>query len=125
MRWSVRAFGVPQGESRITPGFRLSAKYVIHTVGPIWRGGRSGEAELLAACYINSLRLAHEHGVRSIAFPAISCGAFGYPAIEACSIAVRTIDRALKSDVDLDKVVLVAFESHIADAFADAIASEH
>src|SRR2546426_453587 len=67
------------GESRITPGFRLRARHVIHTVGPIWRGGTVGEPELLASCYRSALKLAREHGVRAIAFPAISCGVFGYP----------------------------------------------
>ena len=67
----------PTGEARITPGFNLPAKFIIHTVGPVWQGGRSGEPELLANCYRNSLRLGQEHGVRSIAFPAISCGVFG------------------------------------------------
>ncbi|HEY8131460.1 MAG TPA: O-acetyl-ADP-ribose deacetylase, partial [Thermoanaerobaculia bacterium] len=71
--------GCPTGEARITRGYRLPAKYVIHAVGPVWRGGNHGEAELLASCYRNSLKLAVENGIRSIAFPAISCGAYGYP----------------------------------------------
>src|SRR5262249_32814282 len=69
----------PAGEARITPGFRLPAKWIVHTVGPIWHGGTRGEPELLAACYRNSLALATEHGIETIAFPAISCGVFGYP----------------------------------------------
>jgi O-acetyl-ADP-ribose deacetylase (regulator of RNase III) len=113
----------PTGEARITPGFRLAAKYVIHTVGPIWRGGQSGEPELLANCYRNSLALAHEHGLRSIAFPAISCGAFGYPVSEACSIAVATIRGTLQSITGFDKVLLVAFDNQLAEEFAHAIAS--
>lgn len=111
----------PTGEARITPGFRLPAKYVIHTVGPVWRGGRSGEAELLSACYANSLSLATEHGLRSIAFPAISCGAYGYPVEEACSIAVETIERKLRAGADLSEVLLVAFEAHVAEAFSRAL----
>jgi len=111
----------PTGEARITPAFRLAATYVIHTVGPIWRGGRSGEAELLSACYANSLALATEHQLRSIAFPAISCGAFGYPLEEACSIAVDTIERKLKSGASLSDVLLVAFEGHVAEAFSYAV----
>jgi O-acetyl-ADP-ribose deacetylase (regulator of RNase III) len=111
----------PTGEARITPGFRLPAKYVIHTVGPVWRGGRFNEAELLAACYSNSLALAAEYGLRSIAFPAISCGAFGYPLEEACSIAVDTIERRLKAGGSLNEVLLVAFEAHVAEAFSNAL----
>ena len=81
----------PTGEARITPGFRLPAKFVIHTVGPIWHGGGQGEPALLAGCYRASLLLAREHGVRSIAFPAISCGVYGYPLREAVAVAVREV----------------------------------
>ena len=78
----------PTGEARITPGFNLPSRHVIHTVGPVWRGGREGEARLLANCYHQSLRLGFEYGVRSIAFPSISCGVFGYPFEPAARIAV-------------------------------------
>ncbi len=71
--------GCPTGEARITPGFQLPARYIIHTVGPVWHGGEHGEAELLASCYRNSLALAEQHQLASIAFPAISCGVYGYP----------------------------------------------
>lgn len=111
----------PTGEARITPGFRLPAKYVIHTVGPIWNGGRSGEAALLSACYANSLALAEEYRLVSIAFPAISCGAFGYPVDEACAIAVNTIERTLTSGASVRDVLLVAFEEHVAEAFSRAL----
>lgn len=83
--------GCPTGEARITPGCRLPAKWVIHTVGPRWSGGRTGEAELLASCYRHSLALAREHQVRSIAFPAISCGVYGYPHDRAAEVALRTV----------------------------------
>lgn len=112
----------PTGEARITPGFRLPARYVIHTVGPIWRGGRSGEADLLSACYSSSLALATEYALGSIAFPAISCGAFGYPLEEACSIAIDTIEHELKSGASLAEVLLVAFEVHVAEALSRALA---
>src|SRR5262245_5107450 len=111
----------PTGAARITPAFGLRATYVIHTVGPIWSGGRSGEAELLSACYSNSLALATEYQLRSIAFPAISCGAFGYPLEEACSIAVDTVTRSLESDARLSEVLLVAFEAHVAGALSHAL----
>jgi O-acetyl-ADP-ribose deacetylase (regulator of RNase III) len=81
----------PTGEARITPGFRLRAKYVIHTVGPVWRGGGRGEPELLAACYRNSLGLAAGNGCRSVAFPCISTGVYGYPVEDAARIAIREV----------------------------------
>jgi len=83
--------GCPTGEARISPGFRLPAKWVIHTVGPVWRGGAHGEPELLAACYRNSLALARQHGVRTIAFPSISTGVYGYPKDRAARIAVAAL----------------------------------
>ncbi len=83
--------GCPTGEARITPGFRLPARYVIHTVGPVWRGGRDGEPELLASCYRRSLDLAAEHGLRTVAFPSISTGVYGYPIEQAASLAAQTV----------------------------------
>ncbi len=97
----------PTGESRITPGFNLPARYVVHTVGPVWRGGRNGEAALLASCYRSGLTLARQHHLRSIAFPAISCGAHGYPLDEAAAIAVRETSAQL---TDFDRIILVAFD---------------
>ena len=84
--------GCPTGEARITRGYRLKARHVIHTVGPIWRGGTAGEPELLARCYRNSLALAEQHGLKSIAFPAISTGVYGYPKEAATRIAVREVE---------------------------------
>jgi O-acetyl-ADP-ribose deacetylase (regulator of RNase III) len=83
--------GCPTGEARLTRGYRLPARYVIHTVGPVWHGGKRGEAERLAACYQSSLEIAHREGIRSIAFPSISTGAYGYPFREAAEIAVSTV----------------------------------
>jgi len=103
----------PTGEARLTPGFRLTARYVIHTVGPVWRGGSHGEAELLARCYRNSLALARDSGVGSIAFPAISCGIYGYPIEDAATIAVREV-RAFLDEYDLPtRAALVAFDHDI------------
>ena len=100
--------GCRTGDAKATPGFRLAARWVIHTVGPVWRGGGAGEAELLASCYRRSLEVAEEIGVRSVAFPAISTGIYGYPAEEAATVAVDTI-RATPASVEL--VRLVAFDA--------------
>jgi O-acetyl-ADP-ribose deacetylase len=100
----------PTGHSRITPGFRLSARYVIHTVGPIWNGGGHGEPELLASCYRTALQVARAHEVRSIAFPAISCGVYGYPIDRAAAIAVR--ETRLR-ERDFDRILLVAFDPDV------------
>ncbi|NYZ62434.1 O-acetyl-ADP-ribose deacetylase [Luteimonas deserti] len=91
----------PTGSARITPGFGLPARHVIHTVGPVWRGGQSGEADLLAACYRSSLDLAAEHALTSLAFPAISCGVFGYPHAAAVAVAVAEV-RAWRADMPMD-----------------------
>ena len=87
----------PTGEARITPGFDLPTKYVIHTVGPVWHGGGRGEADLLAGCYRAALALAVEHSIRSIAFPAISCGVYGYPVEQAVAIAVHEVHALLEA----------------------------
>ncbi len=100
--------GCPTGEAKITPGFKLPASYVIHTVGPVWQGGGAGEAELLAACYRNSLALARDHECRSVAFPMISTGVYGYPKEEALEIAVREISHFLLEHDML--VYLVVFD---------------
>ena len=111
----------PTGEARITPGFRLPARFVIHTVGPRWRGGDHNEPALLASCYRASLRLASEHQLRSIAFPAISTGVFGYPLREACQIAIAECMAFLAMPSSLQSIVLVAFKRSDADALRDAL----
>jgi O-acetyl-ADP-ribose deacetylase (regulator of RNase III) len=105
----------PTGEARITPGFLLPARYVVHTAGPVWHGGRHGEADLLASCYRNSLVLARDHGVRSLAFPAISCGIYGYPIDQAATIAVREVHAFLDAYDLPDRVLLVAFDERMCD----------
>lgn len=99
--------GCETGQAKITQGYNLPAKYVIHTVGPVWHGGNSGEPQLLKNAYANSLKLAAEHSLKSIAFPAISTGVYGYPKEEAAHIAVDTINEFLK-DNDIE-VILTAF----------------
>jgi O-acetyl-ADP-ribose deacetylase len=101
--------GCPTGEARVTRGYRLPARYVIHTVGPVWSGGRRGEPALLRSCYERSLALAEEHELRSIAFPAISTGAYGYPIEAATRIAVETVRDSLERPSSLELVRFVCF----------------
>jgi O-acetyl-ADP-ribose deacetylase (regulator of RNase III) len=113
--------GCETGQAKITRGYRLPARYVIHTVGPVWQGGDAGEPELLAACYRNSLRLAVEQGVRTIAFPAISCGVYGYPLDQAARIAVREVRVFLASDDRIKTVYLVCFGEDTRTAYERAL----
>jgi O-acetyl-ADP-ribose deacetylase len=113
--------GCPVGEARITRGYRLPAKHVIHTVGPVWRGGGNGEADLLASCYRSSLHLAVEHAVASIAFPAISCGIYGYPIGDATAIAVRECRAFLARHDSIERLIFVAFGADVRDAYEQAI----
>ena len=106
----------PSGEARLTPGFRLPARHVIHTVGPVWRDGAHGEPELLASCYRRSLELARANGLRTIAFPAISCGVYGYPIDDAAAIAVREVRAFLDAHELPERVTLVAFDEVIYQA---------
>ena len=116
--------GCPTGEARITRGHNLPAKYVIHTVGPVWRGGNHGEDELLAACYRRSLALASNHGVRTIAFPAISTGAYGFPMARAASIAVREVRSFLARETGtIDVVTFVCFGPDARRAYEAALAN--
>lgn len=102
--------GCQTGEAKLTQGYRLPAKFVIHTVGPIWQGGNSGEPELLASCYHNSIKLAAENGIRSLAFPSISCGVYGYPNEDACQVAMRAVSQAVAEFSDIRKVIFCAFD---------------
>lgn len=118
-----RLGGCPTGEARITAGHALPAKWVIHTVGPVWRGGGRDEPALLAACYRNSLALAVAHDVRSIAFPAISCGIYGYPLGPATAIAVNEIADFLAADGRVERVVFAAFGADVFAAYRAALES--
>ena len=111
--------GCPTGEARITKGYRLKARHVIHTVGPVWHGGTSGEPELLASCYRNSLALAEQHGLKSIAFPAISTGVYGYPKEPATAIAVREVKAHAGS---LERVVFCCFDADMAALYREITA---
>lgn len=118
--------GCETGEAKITPGFRLPVRYVIHTVGPVWGGGERGEDRLLASCYRNSLALAADHGLASIAYPAISTGIFGFPPDRAARIALRTVLDALADSPSIERVVFCCFgeasRKHHEAAFAAAAA---
>nr|MCU0297452.1 macro domain-containing protein [Candidatus Nanopelagicales bacterium] len=109
----------PTGQARMTAGFDLPARFIIHTVGPIWHGGGRGEADLLASAYRNSIALADEHDLHTIAFPAISCGIFGYPVEEAARIAVSTVRQA-KVGTSVEQVTFVLFTADLLAAFESA-----
>ena len=115
--------GCPPGEARITKGYNLPARYVIHTVGPIWRGGGQGEVETLAQCYRNSLALAVAHGLRSIAFPSISTGAYGFPIRRAARIALRAILGILDYNAELERVLCVCYNRADFDEYVAARAA--
>jgi O-acetyl-ADP-ribose deacetylase len=110
----------PTGEARLTPGFRLPARFVVHAVGPIWHGGSAGEPDLLANTYREALRLASAQGLRSVAFPAISTGIYGYPLQAATDIAVRTIQTVLRSDATIQEVLFACFSPEVLAAYRQA-----
>jgi O-acetyl-ADP-ribose deacetylase len=112
--------GCPTGGARLTPGFRLPARFVIHAVGPVWRGGRASEAELLASAYRSAMDLATEHRLRSIAFPAISTGIFGYPLEPATDIAVTAVRGALAAGSSIQEVVFACFSPGVLGVYRKA-----
>ena len=114
--------GCPMGEARLTGGYNLSARYVIHTVGPIWNGGGDGEPERLASCYRNSFKIADEEKLRSVAFPAISTGVYGYPMHRAAKVAVAAAKSYLEGGGGLERIVFVCFDQGNHDAYGTAIA---
>src|SRR5216110_3330139 len=109
--------GCRPGEAKITRGYRLPVRFVIHTVGPIWHGGKHGEPETLANCYRNSLQVAMENEIKTVAFPAISCGAYGYPLQEAAQIAVKTSREFLTAEDNINKVIFVLWNDDIYEAY--------
>jgi O-acetyl-ADP-ribose deacetylase (regulator of RNase III) len=114
--------GCPTGEARITRGYRLSARHVIHTVGPVYRDGKHGEPELLASCYRESLKLAAANGLKTIAFPAISCGVYGYPWEEAVEIAVRECAAGLERHTQIAKITFACFDEPMLKLYQEALA---
>ena len=116
-----RLCGCPTGEARATKGYNLKARWIIHTVGPVWRGGNLGEDDLLARCYRSSLKLAEELDVKTIAFPAISTGAYGFPQDRASRIAVRAVLDFLEKNSSLEKVIFVAFSVEVYQGYLEAL----
>ena len=114
--------GCPTGEVRVTPGFDLPADYIIHAVGPVWHGGDQGEDQQLAACYRHAIEAAQERKLKSIAFPAISCGVYGFPAERAAGIAVRAVDEALDERKTVEQVIFCCFDDEMAGYYEDALA---
>lgn len=115
--------GCPTGQAKITKGYHLPAKQIIHTVGPVWHGGNHNEAALLASCYAASLKLAKENGVKTIAFPAISCGVYGYPVAEAATIAMKETANFLEKNPEIEAVTFVCFNDAIYAAYQCALDS--
>jgi O-acetyl-ADP-ribose deacetylase (regulator of RNase III) len=113
--------GCQPGEAKLTRGYRLPARFVIHTVGPFWTGGNRGEAQTLANCYRNSLQLTVENGINTIAFPAVSCGAYRYPIRQAAQIALETTKDFLKEHDKIDKVYFVLWSEEIYDAYRELL----
>ena len=115
--------GCETGEAKITSGYNLKAKHVIHTVGPVWSGGKRGEADLLASCYRNSLQLAAENGIKTIAFPSISTGVYGYPIEQASAIAVSEVKKFLETDSSIEKVIFVCFSDYDLEVYRGQLAN--
>jgi O-acetyl-ADP-ribose deacetylase (regulator of RNase III) len=116
--------GLPTGKAVITSGGNLKAEHMIHTVGPIWRGGNKGEAELLKEAYINSLKIAGQNGVRAVAFPSISTGAYGYPTEKASHVAVSAVKAFLETQDKVDEVIFVLFSDHDLMVYLEAAEEE-
>ncbi|HIK07342.1 MAG TPA: O-acetyl-ADP-ribose deacetylase [Trichormus sp. M33_DOE_039] len=112
-----RLGGCKTGEAKITKGYNLPAKWVIHTVGPVWQGGNQGEDELLTKCYSNSLAFVEQYQIKTIAFPAISTGVYRFPMVRACNIAILTVQKFLTHHSDLEQVVFVCFGQSAYDAY--------
>lgn len=113
--------GCPTGQAKMTKGYNLPAKHVIHTVGPIWRGGNNNEDQLLENCYRNSLKLAVEHGIKTIAFPSISTGVYGFPIERASRIATKTVKAFLEHDETIEKLIFVCFGHHDYQVYQEAV----
>lgn len=116
-----RIGGCATGQAVLTPGFNLPAKAIIHTVGPIWQGGQNGEPELLRSCYSECMTMAVREGFRTLAFPAISCGVYGYPKADAVAIAIDEVERCLETYLMFKRVVFACFDQAMADLYSQAL----
>ena len=116
--------GCKKGEEKITQGYNLQSKFVIHTVGPIWNGGNYNEDELLTNCYLNSLKLAVENKIKTIAFPAISTGVYGFPLERAAQIAIKTVKKFIQSDKSIQKIIFVCFDDRAYQTYKINISSD-
>ncbi len=123
LEFNKKLGGCRTGESKISPGFKLKAKYVIHTVGPVWNGGKNNEDELLANCYKNTLKLAVENGIKTIAFPAISTGVYHFPLERATKIAVKETKNFLENNPGIEKVIFVCFDEVTEDVYKSVLSS--
>ncbi len=121
LEYNKKLGGCPTGEAKISPGFNLPAKYIIHTVGPVWNGGKNNEDELLANCYSNSLMLAAENNLKSIAFPAISTGVYRFPQKRAAMIAVEEVGKFLNQNKSIEKVIFVCFDAENFDIYSSLL----
>lgn len=117
--------GCQTGQAKITGGFKLPARWVIHTVGPVWRGGAKGESRLLASCYLSSLKLALENKIKTIAFPALSCGIYGFPVTQAAMISVKETANFLELHPEIERVIFVCVDGTILEAYQHALDSLH
>lgn len=124
LEYNRKLGGCETGEAKISPGFKLPAKYIIHTVGPIWQGGNSNEDSLLENCYLNSLKLAVKNKIKSIAFPAISTGVYGFPLERATRIAIKTTKKFLETDDNIEKVIFVCFDERTYRVYEATLESE-
>jgi len=109
--------GCKVGEAKLTKGYKLPARFIIHTVGPVWRGGKNGEPELLASCYRGSLAIAAKHGMRSIAFPSISTGVYGYPIELAARVAVETVCDVVRKSSKIEEIIFCCFSQNDLDVY--------
>ncbi|MCX8104604.1 MAG: O-acetyl-ADP-ribose deacetylase [Ignavibacterium album] len=121
LEYNRKLGGCETGKAKITPGFRLPARYIIHTVGPVWRGENNDEDKLLTNCYENSLKLAVENNIKTIAFPAISTGVYGFPLERATRIAVETVKKFLKNDSSIEKVIFVCFDEKTYEVYKNSL----
>jgi len=121
LEYNQRLGGCTTGEAKISPGFKLPAKYIIHTVGPVWNGGKNNEDKLLANCYKNSLRLAAENNIKTIAFPSVSTGVYMFPVERASKIAVKEVNDFLEKDSSIEKVIFVCFDDRTYEIYNEIL----